>query len=131
MDAKSIRRMNVRNLAEEVGGITKLADMAHTSQSYLSQIIGPNPSRQVGDSLARQVEQATGRPHGWLDQSHITDEKKTKARMVFDALLELPEAKIDAVMQLLNMTPAGNSNQLIAEDKNGPKETHNRKRRSG
>lgn len=109
MDAKSIRRMNARLLAEEVGGVTTLAGMAGTSQSYLSQIIGPKPSREVGELLARKLEQATGRPYGWLDESHVTDARRAKARQVYDALLELPDEKIDGIMALLNLaaTPAG------------------------
>ncbi len=114
MDSRQIRRLNVRQLAEEVGGVTALAGMTGTSQSYLSQIIGPHPSREVGEVLARRVEQATGRPHGWLDQSHVTDEKLTKARRVYDTLLQLPDAKIEAVMQLLDL--ALGSQQIIEQD---------------
>lgn len=105
MDAKAIRRMNAKLLAEQVGGVTVLAGMAGTSQSYLSQIIGPRPCREVGDSLARKLEQATGRPHGWMDVSHVTEPRLEQARKVYDALLELPPEKLDAIMALLNLTP--------------------------
>lgn len=106
MDAKQIRRMNLRVLAEEVGGVTTLAGMTGTSQSYLSQIIGPTPSREVGEQLARKVEQATGRPYGWMDVSHVTDSRRQNARKVYDALLDLPEEKVDAILALLNLKPA-------------------------
>lgn len=109
MDAKAIRRMNARQLAEEVGGVTTLATMTGTSQSYLSQIIGPKPCRDVGDNLARKLEQATGRPYGWMDVSHVTDARKENARKVYDALLDLPEEKVGAILALLNLGPASSS----------------------
>ena len=96
--------MNVRILQAEVGGsLTELAKKAGTSQSYLSQCIGKGSFRDIGDEIARRLEFAMGKPVGWLDEPHITDAKQAKARAVFDRLLQMPEFKIDAVMDLLDM----------------------------
>ncbi|WP_155755307.1 hypothetical protein [Burkholderia multivorans] len=104
VDQRTLRKMNVRILQAEAGGsLTTLAKKAGTSQSYLSQCVGKGAFRDVGDEVARRLEFAMGKPHGWLDEPHIPDAKHAKAQAVFDQLLQLPEYKIDAVIDLLDM----------------------------
>ncbi|WP_052382187.1 hypothetical protein [Paraburkholderia kururiensis] len=96
--------MNVRILQAEVGGsLTTLAKRAGTSQSYLSQCVGKGSVRDIGDEIARRLEYAMGKPVGWLDEPHVTDAKQAKARAIFDELLQLPEYKVDAIIDLLDM----------------------------
>jgi len=103
MDIKTIRRMNVRLLEKEVGSLTAVAKLAGTSQSYLSQCVGKGAFRAIGDELARRLEFGTKKPHGWMDVSHIEDAHVMVARQIFDKLLELPRAKLDALVELLDM----------------------------
>jgi hypothetical protein len=63
-----IRRANLRLLADSCGGPSLLAaklQLAHPS--YLSQLIGPNPQRNVSERTARTYEEKLGLSAGWLD----------------------------------------------------------------
>ena len=57
------RRENLRALMREWGGPTSLAKkLGHSNGSYLAQLIGPHPSREIEGKLAL--------PLGWLDGEH-------------------------------------------------------------
>lgn len=66
MDIYAIRKQNLLSL---LAGKTQrsCADRWETSPSTLSQIVSKNPVRNLGDDLARKIEQAEGLPNGWLD----------------------------------------------------------------
>lgn len=68
MDVSEARRENVRALAEQVGGAQKFADRLDRSESQISQIIGENPVRNIGNRLARTIELAFNLEPGQLDQ---------------------------------------------------------------
>jgi hypothetical protein len=104
MDSKDYRKLNARLLVEEVGSVSALAKLAGTAQSYLSQIIGLNGKRHMGDDLARRLEYVTKKPHGWMDTPHIEDEKLQKARTVYENLLRLP---IEVAQALVTLTSLG------------------------
>lgn len=70
LDSKEIRRRNLRQLIAEQGTATSLADKAQTSAAYISQILSPKTKAFVGDALARKLEAATKKPHGWMDTLH-------------------------------------------------------------
>lgn len=71
MDVYRTRRENLRRLAVEWGGPTSLAKkLGHSNGSYLAQLIGPNPSREVSEKTARDIEQRLGLPLGWCDTEH-------------------------------------------------------------
>lgn len=69
------RLRNLELLVTEAGSAVKLAQLANTSPSYLSQIrrrllTATGSSRGVGDRLAQKLERAMGKPHGWMDEPH-------------------------------------------------------------
>lgn len=65
---------------KEYGGPTELAKkLGHKSGSQLSQIAGPNPTRPIGERLARQIEQALDLPTAWLDRRHDATEPPASA----------------------------------------------------
>lgn len=78
MDIKTIRRDNARRVAKEMGGPAALARALDMPNSGISQIIGKNPRRNIGDTMARRIEDAGGYHHGWLDTFH--GEENSKAR---------------------------------------------------
>ena len=50
-------------------GMLKLfAEHIGTSDRYLSHI--KCNRKQIGSATARQIEEAMGKPHGWMDQKH-------------------------------------------------------------
>jgi len=65
------RRENLRKLMHEWGGPTSLSKkLGHSNGSYVAQLAGPNPSREVSEKVAREMEGKLGLPIGWLDQEH-------------------------------------------------------------
>lgn len=65
------RRDNLKALMTQWGGPTSLAKkLGHTNGSYLAQLAGPNPSREVSEKVAREIEGKLDLPRGWLDQEH-------------------------------------------------------------
>lgn len=65
MNNKAIRRANLIALIETEGEIQRLAGRFGMNASYMSQI--KNGTRQMGDSFARRIEKALGKPEGWMD----------------------------------------------------------------
>ncbi len=65
------RRANLRELMRTWGGPTSLAKkLGHSNGSYLAQLAGPNPSRDLSERTAREIEARLGLPTGWLDHEH-------------------------------------------------------------
>ncbi|WP_224963855.1 LexA family protein [Acinetobacter guillouiae] len=67
MDSKSIRYRNTRLLVDQVGGVSNFADKIGKGQSQTSQFAGTNPIKGIGNKVAREIELAFDKPHGWLD----------------------------------------------------------------
>jgi hypothetical protein len=66
-----IRRDNLRTLMGQWGGPTSLSrKLGHSNGSYIAQIAGPNPSRQISEKVAREIEAKLELPIGWMDQEH-------------------------------------------------------------
>lgn len=75
MDAREIRRLNLRQLVREFGSTARLAEAAGSSAKTLDQILAGTPlesgqPRGVGHNLARRIEEAARKPPGWLDVVH-------------------------------------------------------------
>ena len=80
-----IRRENLKALMAQWGGPTSLArKLGHSNGSYLAQLAGPNPSRDVSEKVAREVKGKLTLPAGWLDQ-----DQKGGARKIDDDLLSM------------------------------------------
>ncbi len=70
MDSKTIRYNNTRILVDQVGGISNFANKINKGQSQTSQFAGSTPIKGIGNKVAREIEEAFGKPHGWLDVIH-------------------------------------------------------------
>jgi hypothetical protein len=65
------RRVNLRTLIGQWGGPTSLSrKLGHSNGSYLAQLAGPRPSREISEKVARELETKLGLPVGWMDQDH-------------------------------------------------------------
>jgi transcriptional regulator with XRE-family HTH domain len=62
-------------------GMTKaqFAELIETSPAALSQLLGPNPHRNIGDKMARKIESALDLPFGWMDVLHTSEEPSNVA----------------------------------------------------
>lgn len=69
---KNVRRLRLRELvATRFGGKqSAFAEAIERSPSYVARIFSDNPahSRNIGESLARQIEGMCHLPNGWLDE---------------------------------------------------------------
>ena len=67
------RRINLRAIMGEWGGPTSLAKkLGHSNGSYLAQLIGPHPSRDISEKVAREIESKLNLPTNWLDGEHAS-----------------------------------------------------------
>jgi hypothetical protein len=67
---RKLRVKNLRALEHLFGGWVSLSKHTGKSASFLTALAGPNPRREIGETLARDIEQALNLEPGWLDQSH-------------------------------------------------------------
>lgn len=65
------RRANLRRLIVQWGGPTSLAiRLGHSNGSYIAQLAGPSPSRDVSEKTARAIEDKLGLPRLWMDSEN-------------------------------------------------------------
>lgn len=75
-DIDIVRRENLGIIVREVGGNRALADLLGRSESQVSQLLNgskhfkSNKQRGMRKETARKIEQAVGKPIGWLDIDH-------------------------------------------------------------
>ncbi|MFY1873526.1 LexA family protein [Achromobacter xylosoxidans] len=67
MDRSQNRLKKVQQLVEVAGGQARFAELVGISPSQAWQIAGSSPVRGIGSKMAARIEQAFGKPAGWLD----------------------------------------------------------------
>ena len=67
MEISNTRRENMRALAEIHGSANLARMLGYRQPSFVSQMIGPNPTRTVSERNAREYERALKLPHSYLD----------------------------------------------------------------
>ncbi|BEM54492.1 S24 family peptidase [Serratia marcescens] len=67
---EEIRRENARKLRDGVGGNSNFAAMLDREATQISRVIGKNPTKKIGDDLARHMEICFSLATGWLDKTH-------------------------------------------------------------
>ena len=72
---EQVRLNNLEILIAETGSAAKVAQLASTSASYLSQVrrkmlTQKGTPRGLGDELAARLEKGLGKPRGWMDEPH-------------------------------------------------------------
>jgi phage repressor protein C with HTH and peptisase S24 domain len=70
MTREETRRENARKLAAGCETKAEFARLVQMEPSQVSQIIGPKPSKNIGNSIARRIEKAFNLPESWLDVGH-------------------------------------------------------------
>ncbi len=63
-----VRRDNLRKLIAERGANALARALGYSNASFLSQMAGPNPMREVTEKSARAFEKKLGLPEGTLDR---------------------------------------------------------------
>lgn len=94
---KDIRRDNARSLATD--GPAEFARAIESTTQQVNQTIGPNPTRNIGDLLARRIEAAYGKTIGWLDVDHTKPAFESEKSVDKAALIPQSESpKTDKVV---------------------------------
>lgn len=70
-EISEIRLENARALANHAGGTGAFASRIDREPTQASRFMGKNPSKNIGDRLARHIEECFGKPRGWLDREHV------------------------------------------------------------
>ncbi|KAA5926369.1 helix-turn-helix domain-containing protein [Achromobacter xylosoxidans] len=65
------RLAHLRKIAEAEGGQDALARRLGVGQSYVSQLIGKNPERNISERTARRIERLLQLPVGMLDLTPV------------------------------------------------------------
>lgn len=69
-EISEIRLENTRDLAAIAGGTGAFAARIDREPTQASRFMGKNPTKKIGDRLARHIETSFEKPKGWLDTQH-------------------------------------------------------------
>ncbi|HBP5544003.1 TPA: helix-turn-helix transcriptional regulator [Pseudomonas aeruginosa] len=103
IDISTIRRTNALSLAEQEGGTGAFASRIDREPTQVSRLIGSNPTKNIGNKLARHIEECFDLPRGWLDVlhgKHIFEAPHFQAK----AVSPLPSADADAERDLMPLS---------------------------
>lgn len=67
MNKHECRKQWLRALRAKEGTVAALAEKLGTDPNYISSLLGPSSDRDVGDDLAKRVEEAYNLPRGAVD----------------------------------------------------------------
>ena len=67
---RKTRILNVRKLATLYDTWAAFARALGQDPAFIAGIAGPNPSRNIGEVLARDIERCLKLPSGYLDTTH-------------------------------------------------------------
>lgn len=84
MDVQKVRKIRLRLLYDELGGVAAVAKKAGTAESYLSQITSEKGNRNLGNRLARKIEISCNKPVGWLDGLEVPDDTNSNVTFLPD-----------------------------------------------
>lgn len=78
-----VRRQQLQKLIAQQGSSRKLSQLlGYSNASFLTQMAGPSPTRDVTEKTARKIEQTLGLPEKWLDS--LNDAFDQSSRPVID-----------------------------------------------
>lgn len=112
-----IRRANLHTLITEFGGNKAFADRLGVAESQLSQWAkgainsGTGKPRGMRTETAQRIENAAGRPPGWLDQDH------SASGPAATTVVEIrPTISLDAALAVLGRSLEAEMPQDVRED---------------
>ena len=63
-----IQRENLRRLLESVSSTEVARQAGYSGPRYISQMAGPNPTKDINEKSARRLETGLGLPAYWMDR---------------------------------------------------------------
>lgn len=122
----SVRRDNLRALIAEHGASNLASQLGYTNPSFLSQMAGPRPIRDITEKTARRFEAKLGLPKGYLDRTDKPVQQSTHApldvplttevitlvgRVLNDEGVTLPPLKLAELVNLAIVDASANGGQ--------------------
>lgn len=109
MKIEETRRTNLAVAIDIAGNREKLAEMAGTSASYITQCLSQNIKKSLGASMARRIENALGFESGWMDTPHSTESDNvnpetqavTSLNLLIDQLSEEEKDDLSEVVYMM------------------------------
>lgn len=105
MNRQEIRLQRIRELVTAEGGLARFAEKVGMSNSQASQIAGKKPIRNIGNTVAARIEEAFGKPTGWLDAE--PDQQENLAADVV--------AEEDGTLRLMQLKEASRILELLED----------------
>lgn len=104
MKIVTLRRENLRRLIKERGGAKAAAEkLGYTNASFISQMAGPNPKKNISEKQARTIEEAFALPEGWLDEAEPSLQHKNNRELLESSLVHLvrsiPDTELDRIRE--------------------------------
>lgn len=95
------RRENLRRLIEQWDGPSNLAiKLGYSNASFLVQMAGPNPIRDVSERTARKIETKLDLPRGYLDKKPTNTNTEVSTELVTSVVRYVAQACSDAGVRL-------------------------------
>lgn len=71
-DIATRRRDALRAVVQQKGGVSKVSKLlGYSNPSFISQMVGPTPTREISEKTARKFEETLGLPLGILDGTEV------------------------------------------------------------
>lgn len=99
-----IRRDNIRALVTGRGALSKLSKaIGHNNPSFLSQQVGPNPTRPVTEKTARKIEEALKLAPGSLDTPGLQPPAASHAAQPAQQVARPDDGTLDTLAAVIRM----------------------------
>jgi predicted amino acid-binding ACT domain protein len=103
------RRINARELLKQCDSNRDFAARVKISGAQVTHLLGPHPTFNIGDTIARRIEKGFNKPDYWLDMDHtvelgddnVTIELMLEAVRVLNETLKKNKMQIDNIDQTL------------------------------
>lgn len=118
------RKVRLKQLIGSSGGATALAKkLNYANASFLVQMAGPNPTREISEKWARNTEAKLGLESGWFDQSIETNDSADAVNILREVINEsqrlgisIPTPKIpDLVGFVIKHSATANDKNFLQE----------------
>lgn len=125
MSVTDTRYKNARQLVDQAGGVVAFADKLGMNKSQASHIVGANPIKGIGHSIARRIERAFKQPTGWLDEPHegrrpIKDRVRMQFSEEYARTLGLPDGDLTFDVHTGDdMAPTIEDGSIVVTDRGG------------
>lgn len=98
-DLATCRREAFKRVAEQRGGVSAVSrELGYKNPSFISQMIGPSPTREMTEKTARSFESKLGLPRGCLDQG-----PEAVSEPVFTAPAAQPTEMVELVASVIRL----------------------------